>query len=279
MDKRNPTYIKYIILNKISILLFICLIVSCDSENNQNNLVKTDSLENIEKTAIVEEINSEIDEDYNESEGANTLDFSDTLFSYFKRNELKPLIDKSFNDGNDTTTYFKIGKHIINWVYNDSLTILRIDDEKINLNINGFEGTYSIGGIKLFSIEKREILAIVFNVVGCGGGCFDGNTLFYDFRNRKENYYSYVAMNCFSLYDFKNDNSIELLVPKFEGDVYGRDKFIETYSLFELNNEGHFFAKKDKLGKAFFIKVEYPNRSPESKCEIKSINWFENIKY
>ncbi|GAL86125.1 hypothetical protein MYP_3354 [Sporocytophaga myxococcoides] len=202
----------------------------------------------------------------------------DTILQYFNNYQIKPVIDNSYNDGNDTTTIFKVGNHIVYWKYDETTTIVKIDNQYLNLEAENIEGSYSIGGIRLYSINNKEIIVIEFYVNGCGGNCFGGNSLFYDVQKKTTSYFSYFAMNCFSLYDFDKDRTINLLSPKFEGDFHG--PFYESYSLYTLNEDGFFKQEVDQSGKPYFIKIFYPERSPEMgmQCEIAKMNWFEKIK-
>jgi hypothetical protein len=260
-----------------SILLHIVLLfifIACDKVNTSNTeKVLNDSIDQQEfdnESMVIEEDDS--------GEDSIAPGICDTILQYFNNFQIKPVIDNSYNDGNDTTTIFKIGNHIVYWKYDDTITTVKIDNQYLDLEAENIEGSYSIGGIRLFNVYNKEIIAIEFYVNGCGGSCFEGNSLFYDVSNKTTSYFNYYAMNCFSLYDFGNDRTINLLSPEFEGDVHG--PFYESYSLYTLNEVGFFKPESDQSGNPYLIKILYPERSPEMGmlCTVEKMNWFEKIK-
>ncbi|MCR6642578.1 MAG: hypothetical protein NVV82_27200 [Sporocytophaga sp.] len=260
-----------------SILIFIVLsliFTSCDKLSTSNtDIVLQDSIDKHEsdnESMMMEEDDS--DEDIIKP------GICGTILQYFNNFQIKPVIDNSYNDGSDTTTIFKVGNHIVYWKYDDTTTTIKIDNQYLDFMAENIEGSYSIGGIRLYSVYNKEIIAIEFYINGCGGNCFEGNSLFYDVQNKTTSYFNYYAMNCFSLYDFGNNRTINLLSPKFDGDYHG--PFYESYSLFTLNADGLFKPQMDQSGKPYFIKIHYPERSPEMgmQCTIEKMNWLEKIE-
>ena len=276
---------------RILILLQLFIFISCQQierdslSETHKDTVELNSIVNTEENQLIE--NTEQQEDY--SDEARDPDFCDTLSAYFSKSEIHPLINKSYSNGSDTVKTFKIGSHIINWNFNDSTTLAKIDAHIIKIdNVKSFSvednsevniaGSYFLSGVKLYSIYGREIIIIEFGLNGCGGRCFNNYSLFYDVKNKTTNYYLGAELGCFSLYDFKHNGKIDILYPTFDGDIDGIEPYSHKYTLLELDSKGRFQFQKDKFGTNYFIMVTYAERSPEVGCEKAELNWYEPLK-
>lgn len=277
---------------KILLTIFLAFVVSCSDEKIPQSVVESQiSTETLQTPKINDEV----------SKSPNNIERK--IERYFGKHEIKPsvIIENDYDGAPEEIEEIKVSNHKITWFHSSEELKLKIDDDLITLkdkeSINNAHDSGKINGkivnqwrkIKLFSVNKRELIAIEMGQDFCTGlMCSVTFFLVYDLNTKTPNFFGDFRIdNELKLYSFGNDGAINFLGTTNVGFTYTSGfEFNHIYELYTLNTKGVFIRQADNNQKPFYIKrtfktLEVRSKDDEDYKELDNKfeqNWIEEIK-
>ncbi len=214
------------------------------------------------------------------------------LKSYFYGREIVPSI--IVNNTERDQTEIRLENHKIEWIRGEKETKIKINDDLFTLKdkrtINGLQDQDNFEAvdfannweqIKFYKFGDRQLIGISMGNEPCTGiGCRVAFQLIYDLKTKSKTFFgTYRIEREVSLYDFKNDGTIDYLGKTYLGGSDGVIKeIINVYKLYSIDEKGVFHLQLNNKQKPYFIKRFF---EPEDYREIHGkfeANWIEEIK-